>query len=278
MCESPNTCEYHYTQTPASPLLRAPGAQGRMPPTLHRMASAEMPRMMLRKRLDGIGLLGVPPRPTYSSLSFAFIASDTSPGLRSGAAGAGAGSCVGRVAWTGQRNDRYDGGARGWWRWDDGRTRRVGRAGGVGWGYDGGVRRPGPRAREWWHGDRTSSGAASSWEPARMASSALTVFSASDLSARHTARLRAAEEEGTRATSDLPRGTRTARFARLTVTRGRAAVATTAADWAMVTAFMLDVRWWWTALVRPFARSCVFWNLLPRGSRVGHRCTFFFAN
>ena len=111
-----------------------------------------------------------------------------------------------------------------------------------------------------------------------MASSALTVFSASDLSARHTARLRAAEEEGTRATSDLPRGTRTARFARLTVTRGRAAVATTAADWAMVTAFMLDVRWWWTALVRPFARSCVFWSLLPRGSRVGHRCTFFFAN
>lgn len=89
---------------------------------------------------------------------------------------------------------------------------------------------------------RTSSGAASSWEPARMASSALTVFSASDLSARHTARRRAADEEGTHATSDLPRGARTARAARPAGTRGRAADATTAADWAMVRAFMLDVR------------------------------------
>lgn len=108
------------------------------------------------------------------------------------------------------------------------------------WGGDG----PGPRALSDGMGRaRTSSGAASSWEPARMASSALTVFSASDLSARHTARRRAADEEGTHATSDLPpRGARTARAARPAGTRGRAADATTAADCAMVRAFMLDVR------------------------------------
>ena len=54
--------------------------------------------MMLRKRFEGIGLLGVPPRPTVSPRSFFFIASDTSPGLRSGGAGAGSGSsaCVGK--------------------------------------------------------------------------------------------------------------------------------------------------------------------------------------
>lgn len=49
--------------------------------------------MMFRNRFEGMGLLGVPPTPTYSLSIFAFIASLTSPGLRSfGAAGAG-GSC-----------------------------------------------------------------------------------------------------------------------------------------------------------------------------------------
>ena len=49
--------------------------------------------MMFKNRFDGMGLLGVPPTPTYSLSIFAFIASLTSPGLRScGAAGAG-GSC-----------------------------------------------------------------------------------------------------------------------------------------------------------------------------------------
>ena len=51
-----------------------------------------------------------------------------------------------------------------------------------------------------------------------------------------------ADEEGTHATSDLPRGARTARAARPAGTRGRAADATTAADWAMIRAVMLDVR------------------------------------
>jgi len=50
--------------------------------------------MMFRNRFEGMGLLGVPPTPTYSLSIFAFIASLTSPGLRSlGAAGAG-GSCA----------------------------------------------------------------------------------------------------------------------------------------------------------------------------------------
>jgi hypothetical protein len=48
--------------------------------------------MMFRNKLEGIGLLGVPPRPTYSSLSRAFIASETSPGLRSFGSGFGGGS------------------------------------------------------------------------------------------------------------------------------------------------------------------------------------------
>ena len=68
--------------------------QPRTPLSLAMMAMAEMNRQMFRKRLLGIGLLGVPPRPTYSSLSLFFIASDTSPGLRSGAlTGSGSSAC-----------------------------------------------------------------------------------------------------------------------------------------------------------------------------------------
>ena len=60
------------------------------PPSLQSTASAEMPRMMFSNRFEGMGLFGVPPTPTYSLSIFAFIASLTSPGLRSlGAAGAG---------------------------------------------------------------------------------------------------------------------------------------------------------------------------------------------
>jgi hypothetical protein len=71
--------------------LRA--SQPKMPPSLQSTASADMPRMMFRNKFAGMGLLGVPPTPTYSLSIFAFIASLTSPGLRSfGAAGAG-GSC-----------------------------------------------------------------------------------------------------------------------------------------------------------------------------------------
>ena len=65
-------------------------SQPKMPPSLQSTASADMPRMMFRNRFEGMGLLGVPPTPTYSLSIFAFIASLTSPGLRSlGAAGAG---------------------------------------------------------------------------------------------------------------------------------------------------------------------------------------------
>ena len=68
--------------------LRA--SQPKMPPSLQSTASADMPRMMFRNRFEGMGLLGVPPTPTYSLSIFAFIASLASPGLRSlGAAGAG---------------------------------------------------------------------------------------------------------------------------------------------------------------------------------------------
>jgi hypothetical protein len=49
-----------------------------------------MPKMMFRKRFEGMGLFGVPPTPTYSFSIFAFIASLTSPGLRSlGTTGSG---------------------------------------------------------------------------------------------------------------------------------------------------------------------------------------------
>ena len=77
--------------TRVSRALRA--SQPKMPPSLQSTASADMPRMMFRNKFEGMGLLGVPPTPTYSLSIFAFIASLTSPGLRSfGAAGAG-GSC-----------------------------------------------------------------------------------------------------------------------------------------------------------------------------------------
>ena len=36
------------------------------PPSLQSTASAEMPKMMFRKRFEGMGLFGVPPTPTYS--------------------------------------------------------------------------------------------------------------------------------------------------------------------------------------------------------------------
>lgn len=77
--------------TRVSRALRA--SQPKTPPSLQSTASADMPRMMFRNKFEGMGLLGVPPTPTYSLSIFAFIASLTSPGLRSfGAAGAG-GSC-----------------------------------------------------------------------------------------------------------------------------------------------------------------------------------------
>ena len=46
--------------------------------------------MMLRNKFEGMGFEGVPPTPTYSFNILAFIASLTSPGLRSrGASGSG---------------------------------------------------------------------------------------------------------------------------------------------------------------------------------------------
>ena len=83
---------------------------------------------------------------------------------------------------------------------------------------------------------RTSSGAGSSCEPARMASSALTVLSASDSDAAHRVARRA---DPTEALETRPSAWRTAAAdARRAATRGRAAVATTTGFRAIIAGFM----------------------------------------
>lgn len=84
---------------------------------------------------------------------------------------------------------------------------------------------------------RTSSGAGSSCEPARMASSALTVLSASDSDAAHRVARRA---DPTEALETRPSAWRTvAADARRAATRGRAAVATTTGFRASIAGFMV---------------------------------------
>ena len=52
-----------------------------------------MNKMMFKNKFEGMGLFGVPPTPTYSFSILAFMASLTSPGLRSFFTGA-TGSCM----------------------------------------------------------------------------------------------------------------------------------------------------------------------------------------
>ena len=83
---------------------------------------------------------------------------------------------------------------------------------------------------------RTSSGAGSSCEPARMASSALTVLSASDSEAAHRVARRA---DPTEALETMPSAWRTAAAdGRRAATRGRAGVATTTGFRAIIAGFM----------------------------------------
>lgn len=104
-----------------------------------------------------------------------------------------------------------------------------------GWG----VARDRERASARWGAEtrwRTSSGAGSSCEPARMASSALTVLSASDSDAAHRVARRA---DPTEALETRPSAWRTAAAdARRAATRGRAAVATTTGFRAIIAGFM----------------------------------------
>ena len=93
---------------------------------------------------------------------------------------------------------------------------------------------------EWvWGADtrsRTSSGAGSSCEPARMASSALTVLSASDSDAAHRVMRRA---DPTEALETGPSARRIAAVnTRRAATRGRAGVATTTGFRAIIAGFM----------------------------------------
>ena len=105
-----------------------------------------------------------------------------------------------------------------------------------GWG----VARDRERASARWGAEtrwRTSSGAGSSCEPARMASSALTVLSASDSDAAHRVARRA---DPTEALETRPSAWRTvAADARRAATRGRAAVATTTGFRASIAGFMV---------------------------------------
>ena len=143
---------------------------------------------------------------------------------------------------------------------------------------DGCLRETPERVDDWVRGRgdarlRTSSGAGSSCEPARMASSALTVLSASDSDAAHRVARRA---DPTEALETRPSAWRTvAADERRAATRGRAAVATTTGFRASIAGFMVTT----SGVPRTRGASGSAGPRVPQRARLTwqHTCTSCFA-